>query len=67
MYSHYNTSWYEKPVNTRVKQQIDKQLCSIIGTIYASDFKDENGEEPFDTTIKAGNIAEELVRLVYIA
>ena len=49
------------------KQQIDKQLCSIIGTIYASDFKDENGEEPFDTTIKAGNIAEELVRLVYIA
>lgn len=49
------------------KQQIDKQLSSIIGTIYASVFKNEKGEEPFDATIKAGNIAEELVRLVYIA
>ena len=46
-------------------RQIKEQ--GVLNPISVQPFKDENGEEPFDTTIKAGNIAEELVRLVYIA
>lgn len=48
------------------KELIDKQLCSLIATIYCTIFKDEADNELFDTSIKLNNIAEELVELVYI-
>jgi len=48
------------------KEEIDKQLSAIISTVYCSIFKDENDNELFDSSIKVGNIAEELVALAYL-
>jgi len=48
------------------KEEIDKQLSAIIATVYCSVFKDDNGNELFDSSIKVGNIAEELVGLAYL-
>jgi hypothetical protein len=47
------------------KENIDKQLSSMIATIYCSIFKDAQDNELFDSSIKIGNIAEELVELVW--
>ena len=47
------------------KDAIDKQLSAMIATIYCSIFKDKNNNELFDSSIKLGNIAEELVELIY--
>ena len=48
------------------KDLIDKQLSSLIASIYSSEFKDSNNNDLFDPSIKLGNIAEELVELVYL-
>ena len=55
---------FEKKYNW-FKDSIDKQLSSMIATIYCSIFKDQDDNELFDSSIKLGNIAEELVELVY--
>lgn len=47
------------------KESIDKQISAMIATIYCSIFKDQNDNELFDSSIKLGNIAEELVELIY--
>lgn len=48
------------------KDLIDKQLSSLIASIYSSEFKDSDNNDLFDPSIKLGNIAEELVELVYL-
>lgn len=48
------------------KEEIEKPLSAIIGTVYCSIFRDENGEELFDSSIKVGNVAEELVELAWL-
>jgi hypothetical protein len=45
-------------------EEIERPFLSIIGTIYSSVFKNENGEEIFDSTVKVGKIAEEIVNLM---
>lgn len=44
-------------------EEIEKPFLSIVGTVYSSVFKDNDGKEIFDSTIKVGKIAEELVNL----
>lgn len=44
-------------------EEIEKPFLSFIGTIYSSTFKDDNGEEIFDSSVKVGKIAEEIVNL----
>ena len=48
------------------KDLIDKQLSSLIASIYSSEFKDSNNNDLFDPSRKLGNIADELVELVYL-
>lgn len=43
--------------------EIEKPFLSIIGTVYSSVFKDNDGNEIFDSTVKVGKIAEEIVNL----
>ncbi len=43
--------------------EIEKPFLAFIGTVYSSVFKNENDEEIFDSTIKVGKIAQELVSL----
>lgn len=43
--------------------EIEAPFLSFIGTVYSSVFKDEKGEEIFDSTVKVGKIAEEIVDL----
>lgn len=42
---------------------IENPFLSIIGTIYSSVFKDDNGQELFDGTVKVAKIAEEVLDL----
>ena len=44
-------------------EEIKGPFLAFIGTVYSSIFKDENGEEIFDSTVKVGKIAEEIVDL----
>ena len=58
----------QRPLNGKYiyfKDAIDKQISSLIATIYCSIFKDQQDNELFDSSIKIGNIAEELVELIY--
>lgn len=43
--------------------EIEKTFLSIIGTVYSSVFKDNDGNEIFDSTVKVGKIAEEIANL----
>lgn len=47
-------------------EEIQKPLSAIIATTYSSVFTDNDGEELFDSTVKVGKIAEELLDLVYL-
>lgn len=49
------------------KDEIEKPFLSFIGTVYSSVFKDENGNEIFDSTVKVGKIAEEVVDISKLA
>jgi hypothetical protein len=44
-------------------KEIEAPFLSIIGTVYSSVFKDSDGNEIFDSTVKVGKIAEEIVDL----
>ena len=46
-----------------VSEEIKKSILSFIGTVYSSVFKDENGDEIFDATVKVGKIGEEIINL----
>ena len=43
--------------------EIEKPFLAFIGSVYSSVFKDEKGEEIFDSSVKVGKIAEEIVDL----
>ena len=43
--------------------EIEKPFLAFIGTVYSSVFKDDEGNEIFDSTVKVGKIAEEIVNL----
>lgn len=47
--------------------EIEKPFLAFIGTVYSSVFKDENGNEIFDSSVKVGKIAEEIVDLSKLA
>lgn len=49
---------------TNFEEEIEKPFMALVGTVYSSVFKDENGNEIFDSTVKVGKIAEEIVNLV---
>lgn len=44
-------------------EEIEKPFLAFIGTVYSSVFKDNDGNEIFDSTVKVGKIAEEIVNL----
>lgn len=48
------------------KEEVEKPLSSLISTVYSSTFKDDEGNEIFDTSVKVGNIADELVEVAYL-
>lgn len=48
------------------KDEVEKPLSALISTIYSSVFKDENGNEIFDSAVKVGNIADELIEVAYL-
>ena len=43
--------------------ELEKPFLSIIGTVYSSVFKDKDGNEIFNSTVKVGKIAEEFADL----
>lgn len=44
-------------------EEIEKPFLSFIGTVYSSVFKDNDGNEIFNSSVKVGKIAEEIVDL----
>lgn len=61
-----NSKKYLDMINSRYSNfaaEIEAPFLSFIGTVYSSVFKDDNGEEIFDSTVKVGKIAEEIVDL----
>lgn len=57
----YTDMFRDKYVN--FASEIEGPFLSIIGTTYSSVFKDENGVELFDGTVKVAKIAEEVLDL----
>ena len=47
-------------------EEVEKPFLAFIGTTYSSIFKNDEGEEIFDSSIKVGKIAEELVDLAFL-
>jgi hypothetical protein len=47
-------------------EDIEKPLSSIIGTTYSSVFTDHDGKELFDSTVKVGKVADELLDLAFL-
>ena len=47
-------------------EEIEKPLSGIIGTTYSSIFKNDDGEELFDSSVKVGKVADELIDLVFL-
>lgn len=47
-------------------EEIEKPLSGIIGTTYSSVFTDGEGNELFDSTVKVGKIADELLDLAFL-
>lgn len=43
--------------------EIESPFVSIVGSVYSSVFKDDDGNEIFDGTVKVGKIAEEILDL----
>jgi hypothetical protein len=41
--------------------EIEKPFLAFIGTVYSSVFKDNDGNEIFNSSVKVGKIAEEIV------
>ena len=47
-------------------EDVERPLLAFIGTVYSSTFKDKNGNEIFDSSVKVGRIAEELLDLIQL-
>lgn len=47
-------------------EEVEKPLSSIIASTYASVFTDNDGEELFDSSVKVGKVADELIDLAYL-
>jgi hypothetical protein len=47
-------------------EEVEKPLSSIIASTYASVFTNVDGEEIFDSSVKVGKIADELIDLAYL-
>jgi hypothetical protein len=47
-------------------EDIEKPLSGMIGTTYSSVFTDKEGKELFDSTVKVGKIADELLDLAFL-
>ena len=47
-------------------EEVKKPLSAIIASTYASVFTDDAGDELFDSTVKVGKIADELIDLAYL-
>ncbi len=64
-----NTKKYRSLFETKYpsfQKEIEKPIVSLIGTIYKSIFEDFDGNILFDSSVKVGNFAEELVELVWL-
>jgi len=47
-------------------EEVEKPLSAIIATTYSSVFTDNDGKELFDSTIKVGKVADELIDLAFL-
>jgi hypothetical protein len=47
-------------------EEVEKPLSAIIATTYSSVFTDNDGEELFDSTVKVGKVADELIDLAFL-
>ena len=47
-------------------EEIEKPLSALIGTAYRSVFKNDEGDELFDSSVKVGRIADELIDLAHL-
>lgn len=47
-------------------EEIEKPFLAFIGTVYSSVFKDNEGNEIFNSTVKVGKIAEEIVDMALL-
>jgi len=47
-------------------EEVEKPLSAIIATTYSSVFTDNAGEELFDSTVKVGKVADELIDLAFL-
>ena len=47
-------------------EEVEKPLSAIIATTYSSVFTDDAGEELFDSTVKVGKVADELIDLAFL-
>ena len=46
------------------KDEIEKPFLSFVATVYSSEFTDSEGNELFDSSVKVGKIAEEILQLI---
>jgi hypothetical protein len=58
----YKELFTKKYIN--FEEEIEKPLSSIIGTVYSSVFTAFDGQELFDSTIKVGKVADELIDMI---
>lgn len=47
-------------------EEVEKPLSAIIASTYASVFTDGTGDEIFDSSVKVGKVADELIDLAYL-
>jgi hypothetical protein len=47
-------------------EEVEKPLSAIIASTYASVFTNDEGEELFDSSVKVGKVADELINLAYL-
>jgi len=64
-----NSKKYKELLQTKYKNfsmEIEKPLIVLISTTYSSVFKDNDGKELFDASIKVEKIADEVIDLAYL-
>jgi len=47
-------------------EEVEKPLSAMIATTYSSIFTNNDGDELFDSTVKVGKVADELIDLVFL-
>lgn len=64
-----NSKKYNELLGTKYRNfetEIEKPLIMLISSTYSSVFKDDEGKELFDSTVKVEKIANELIDLAYL-